>query len=132
MIRKFFNTKELLQLVTSNFYSILYYNCEIWLSQDLKVRSKQQLLAASANALKLLNNVSDLRTSYNNLHNLEKRATPMNFAKYRLAIQLHKIYNDLSSSEDWRDMNFQQNFNNRIQMFNLMFIRLGKIYRLTD
>ena len=91
----------------------LYYNCEIWLSQDLKVRSKQQLLAASANALKLLNNVSDLRTSYNNLHNLEKRATPMNFAKYRLAIQLYKIYNDLSSTEDWSDMNFQQNFNAR-------------------
>ena len=55
----------------------------------------------------------DSYTFDNNLHNLEKRATPMNFAKYRLAIQLYKIYNDLSSTEDWSDMNFQQNFNAR-------------------
>ena len=43
----------------------------------------------------------------------------MNFAKYRLAIQLYKIYNDLSSSEDWRDMNFQQNFNARQDTFHI-------------
>ena len=80
-------------LLTSNFYSILYYNCEIWLSQGLNSRLKQQILAASANALKIINNVSDMRTSFIQLHNLEKRAMPMNFTKYRLAIQLFKIYN---------------------------------------
>ena len=29
LIRKYFNTKELVQLITSNFYSILFYNSEI-------------------------------------------------------------------------------------------------------
>ena len=36
LIKKFFNTGELLQLVTSNFYSILYYNSEIWHLNNLK------------------------------------------------------------------------------------------------
>ena len=80
-------------LLTSNFYSILYYNCEVWLSEGLNSRQKQQLMAASANALKILNNIRDLRTLFIQLHSHEKRALPMNFAKYRLAIQLFKIYN---------------------------------------
>ena len=29
-IRKFFNKEKLKQLITSNFYSVLYYNSEIW------------------------------------------------------------------------------------------------------
>ena len=106
-------------LLTSNFYSILYYNCEIWLSKELNVRNKQQILAASANALKLLNNVSDLRTSYFQLHCQEKRAMPMNFAKYRLAIQLYKIYNEDNFNDDWQDMNAQQNFNARNETFQI-------------
>ena len=38
---------ETKMLLTSNFYSVLYYNCKIWLSQGLNVRNKQQILAAS-------------------------------------------------------------------------------------
>ena len=30
LIKKFFNQKELIQLITSNFYSIMFYNSEIW------------------------------------------------------------------------------------------------------
>ena len=106
-------------LITSNFYSVLYYNCEVWLNNELKVHVKQQLLAASARALKLINNVSDLRISYNQLHIQEKRATPMNFAKYKLAVQLHKIYNRMDENEDWIDMNEQQNFNARNENFHI-------------
>ena len=36
LIKKFFNRTELLQLVTSNFYSILYYNSGIWHLPNLK------------------------------------------------------------------------------------------------
>ena len=106
-------------LLTSNFYSVLYYNCEIWLSNDLNGRNKQQILAASANALKLLNNVSEMRTSFIQLHCQEKRAMPMNFSKYRLAIQLYKIYNNKYFDDDWQDMNAQQNFNARMEMFQI-------------
>ncbi len=41
LIRRFFNTKELTQLITSNFYSILYYNIEMWHIRSLKLNLKQ-------------------------------------------------------------------------------------------
>ena len=116
-------------LLTSNFYSILYYNCEIWLSQWLHARQKQQLLSASAMALKILNNVSDIRVNFTLIHKSEKRALPMNFAKYRLAIQLFKIYNDVTRGSDWMDINFQQNFSLRSRMFHVndnSNLRIGK------
>ena len=91
----------------------------MWLSENLNARLKQHLLAASSNAIRILNNVSDLRTSYVQLHNHEKRALPMNFARYRLAIQLFKIYNGGNENEDWIDMNFQQNFNARTETFHI-------------
>ena len=77
------------------------------------MQNKQQILAASSNALKILNNVRDLRVSYVQLHSKEKRALPMSFANYRLAIQLYKIYNGGYESDDWQDFNVQQNFNAR-------------------
>ena len=106
-------------LLTSNFYSVLFNNCEIWLSQGLNVRSKQQILSASANALKILSNRSDLRVSFAQIHSNEKRATPMNFANYRLSIQLNKIYNGSNDNDDWNDMNVQQNFNSRNEFFHI-------------
>ena len=43
----------------------------------------------------------------------------MNFAKYKLAVQLHKIYNRMDDNEDWLDMNEQQNFNARNENFHI-------------
>ena len=86
-------------------------------------------MAASANALKLLSNKTDLRTSYIQLHINEKRALPMEFAKYRLEIQLFKTYNGYCLNEDWQDMNSQQNFNARNEMFQIndvLNIKIGK------
>jgi hypothetical protein len=53
IIRRYFNTKELLQLVTSNYYSILYYNSEVWHLHALKQFDKNLLMTASAKALKM-------------------------------------------------------------------------------
>ena len=36
LIKRYFNRTELLQLITSNVYSILYYNSEIWHLPSLK------------------------------------------------------------------------------------------------
>ena len=79
--------------------------------------------------MKILNNVSDIRTDFAQLHNMEKRALPMNFAKYRLAVQLFKIYNDETRNDDWIDMNLQQNFNSRSRLFHIndySTLRIGK------
>ena len=53
----------------------------------------------------------------------------MNFSKYKLSIQLHKIYNGKEMDNDWLDMNSQQNFNSRSKLFQIndySNIRIGK------
>ena len=129
LITKYLKKNEIKQIITSNFYSKLYYNCEIWLMPSLSPALKQQLLAASTRALKLLNNRSDLRISYDQQHKLQGRATPMEMMRYRLSIQLHKLYNGDQLNEDWVDLNYQQNFNNRqkfVQINDESALRIGK------
>ena len=53
LIKKYFTTNEILTLITSNYFSVLYYNSEVWHLPTLKPELKQHLLSASANALKL-------------------------------------------------------------------------------
>ena len=59
------------------------------------------------------------QSPYYQLHIQEKRATPMNFAKYKLAVQLHRIYNRMDDNDDWLDMNDQQSFNARNTNFHI-------------
>ena len=53
----------------------------------------------------------------------------MNFAKYKLAVQLYRIYNKMDENDDWLDMNEQQNFNARNEYFHIndaSRIKVGK------
>ena len=81
---KYLTKTETKMLLTSNYFSILYYNAEIWLSEGLHARQKQQILSASGNALKILENKSDIRISFLQRHRIINRATPMNFAKIQV------------------------------------------------
>ena len=53
----------------------------------------------------------------------------MNMMKYKLSIQLYKTYNGFIVKDDWTDMNFQQNFNSRlnnVQINDYPSLRIGK------
>ena len=91
LIKKFFNQQEVINLVTSNFYSILNYNSEIWQLPSLKVTLKQNLLSASAKALKVCLKLADRETSFINLHVMCKRAIPIQMMQYKLALCLFKL-----------------------------------------
>ena len=108
LIRRYFNTKELLQLLTSNYYSILYYNCEVWLLNSLKINLKYKIFAASAKALRMSLHYPKHNISYLNLHLISNRATPNMFGNYKLALLLHKLYNSKIPSEEWLHLNFDQ------------------------
>ena len=54
LIKKYFNQDEILSLLTSNFYLVLYYNSEVWHIPNFKPALNQSILSASGNALKLL------------------------------------------------------------------------------
>ena len=50
LIAKFFNSMEIKNLLMSNFYSVLYYNSEIWHLPKLAPYQKKLLLSISAKA----------------------------------------------------------------------------------
>ena len=129
LIRKYFNKQEMQQLITSNFYSILYYNSEIWHLPSNCHNSKKNLLSASAAALKLCTPTYDQYMSFQNLHEINKRATPIQIMKYKLSIILYKTYNDESQSFDWLSLFFNQNFNARtefVNFFDCSSFKIGK------
>ena len=65
--KKILHPREILTLITTNFFSILYYNCEVWHLPTLKPNIKQHLLSASANALKLAERYPDCMESFINV-----------------------------------------------------------------
>ena len=113
LIRKYFTSSELLSIITSNYLSILYYNADVWLLPTLSPLLRQKLLSASAAPLKLCTRIYDRSMSFETLHSVNKRATPMQFTTYRHAILLHKFYNDDTYNSNWLDLFFNQQFNNR-------------------
>ena len=113
LIKKYFKKEDLLSIITSNYYSVLYYNADIWLLPTLSVNIKTQILAASAAPLKLISANYEQRLSYDRLHRINNRANPDQVTKYRLSLLLHKAYNDQNQGSDWESINFNQNFNGR-------------------
>ena len=73
-LKKHFNQQELLTLLTSNFYYILYYNSKIWHLLALSPQLKQLLLSASANAL--TQKVTNRMQSFIDIHTECDRALP--------------------------------------------------------
>jgi hypothetical protein len=94
IIRKFFNTSELINLITSNFYSVLYYNSEVWNIPSLGQALKHSLFVASTRALQVCLNYPDNTISFMELHKITKIATPEMYSKYKLALLLYGIFND--------------------------------------
>ena len=69
------NRKELLDLLTTYYFSRLHYNSEIWLLSTLNVRNKQQLLLASTKAIKCVMYNPDPSISFIKIHEMNNRAT---------------------------------------------------------
>ena len=86
LIRKYFSKKQLLSIITSNFYTILYYNAEVWLLPTLGPQLKQKILSASSAPLKLCTPNYNYLMSFNSLHYLNQRATPTQFTIYTHAL----------------------------------------------
>ena len=84
---------------------------------SLKSSLKQQLLSASSAALRLCGE-SDWSTSFKQIHLIHKRVMPQQMMKYKHSLELYRLYNSNGDRDDWMDLNFQQNHNNRNEFFN--------------
>ena len=127
LIRKYFNKNELLTIITSNYYSILYYNSEIWHLPSLTQNTKNTLMSASAAPLKLCTSLYDQSMSFLTLHSITKRATPPQMMKYKLALQLHNLYSNENMNDDRLRLFFNQNFNGRNRKANFRDTSNNKI-----
>ena len=108
MISRFFTFRELVSLITSNFYSILFYNSEIWHIPSLNSNLKQKILSSSARAIKICIKNCDPMTSFKQLHEIAGRATPEKLMQYKLALSLYKLYNGEQNSLEFIALNFTQ------------------------
>jgi hypothetical protein len=72
IIRCYFTTKELLALVTSNYFSLLYYNSQIWHVPSLKTQIKQFIPSASAKALKVCMIKPEVNLSFVRMHEIKQ------------------------------------------------------------
>ena len=117
MIKKYFNTNEIVSLLTSCFYSRLYYGSEIWHLPSLNKNCKKLLISASSNALKLCEKQYDPMTSYADLHKKFNRAMPNDYCMYKHCLMLYKLIDSRIPRMDWLDLNFQMLNGSRQKFF---------------
>ena len=79
----------------------------------LNPHCKQQLLSASANALKLCTNYFGDHTSFQDLHSLNNRATQNQLMLYKHALLIFKLYNRKEPIQERVNLNFQQMLTSR-------------------
>ena len=107
MIKKYFTNDEIKILLNSYYFSVLYYNSEIWLSPFLHTGPKQQLLSASSNAIRSCLKNPTRYISFENLHKQFKKSTPDQIALYKISLLLFKVFNNIVQGKDWIDFNNQ-------------------------
>ena len=100
-IKKFFNLAQIKILLTTYFYSTLFYNSEVWLSPFLNSEIRHQLVSSSAKALQCCLTVYNPFISHIKIHEHLKQPLPPKIALYKLSLQLHKIYNQTENSHEW-------------------------------
>ncbi len=88
LIRKHFKLKEAKQIVTSFYYSILYYAIQVWYHKHLAFHLKQKVRSCHYRALRLLHGQNYSRQD---LDDISERANPDEYADYVLAKTAAKI-----------------------------------------
>ena len=106
-----------MQLITSNFYFVLYYNSEIWHLQSLKINLKQKLLSSSAKAIKMCLKFCANNVSFVRLHEMSNRSLPETFLLYRDALLRYKLIISPFPTNEWVHLNFNQIFTSRQKNF---------------
>ena len=99
-----FSAIELKQIITTNFFSILYYNWEIWHLPTL-LPIHPQCKAKFASSVSKCLELYYAREISNIWHNLNAQANPEQVSIYKLALQLHKNWNMRQPSLDWLYLN---------------------------
>jgi len=93
-IKKRFTTDQFLKIVTSQYYSNLYYCSSVWLSTEMRWILKRMINSAHYKALRISINDFKNRTSRDTLNIKLKRATPSEWSNYTTTPLVIKIVRD--------------------------------------
>ena len=104
LIKPYFNNKESKKLITANFYSILYYNSEVWYLPSLNPQCKQQLQLA--NAVKLYATLMMIEHHLKTYTHLITEQPPTQLMQYKHTLLLYKLYNRRKPIQEWVKLNF--------------------------
>jgi hypothetical protein len=107
IISKFFNYDERKDLLTSLYFSKLYYGAEVWHLPNLTLPLKKQLKKASANALRMCTDKVNIFSTHTQIHKVTGRAMPDEFTMYRHAILMYKLFNYQEPINEHLHANFQ-------------------------
>ena len=116
----FFNKEERSTLITSLYFSKLYYGSEVWHLPERTNAQNKMIKSASANALKTITNEITIFHTHTQIHNMTKRALPDQMLKYKHALMLYKLYRQCIPNEEFIGLNFQANLNQRLQYYNFI------------
>ena len=95
IISKYFSNEEKKTLLTSLFFSKLYYGSEVWHLPERTNAQNKMIKSASANALKTITNEITIFHTHTQIHNMTKRALPDQMLKYKHALMLYKTIQTL-------------------------------------
>ena len=122
IISKYCTKEENMTLLTSLFYSKLYYGSEIWHLPGRSMTQNKKLKLASANALRSCDKNITLFHTHTQIHAIANRALPDQMLNYKHAIIMYKLFNHCQPETEFIQMNFQLNQNQRLTHANF-FIR---------
>ena len=114
-IAKFFNEEERKMLITSLFYSKLYYGSEVWHLPDRSTEQNKMIKFASANALRIISNEMTIYHTHTEIHKMAKRALPDQMIQYKHALMMYKLFIHCTPDNEFVHLNFQANLNQRLQ-----------------
>ena len=118
-IRRYFDVAEFLNVVNAMFYSKMYYASQVWLISNLNSKLKRKLFSLSGNALKILAGDDFGLFSFEELHILFNRASPLKWSNYTHANQLFSIINNNVPHNIWLSLQDHITINNRTDFFNV-------------
>jgi hypothetical protein len=118
VIKRYFSNSELKSLLTSLFFSSLYYGSEIWHLPKLSAELKKKLKRTSANALKIYLDQVTPFTTHTEIHLMAQRSPPENYCLYKHAILMYKLFNDCIPALEHLHLNFQLADNERSEFLN--------------
>ena len=107
LIARYFTIDEKLNIVTSLFYSRLYYGAEVWLIPTLNSNLKSKIQSISTQALRVV--AEDFYCTFNSreLHLLLNRFTPFQMTQYISLLNLYRTINNKIPESIWIDLQFK-------------------------